>query len=101
MAKNMMDIGLDAVTGGEDLLVTDGDFVVTESSAMHQQLLILCNKGEWKESPAVGVGAIMYLDDDGSDLVNAITKEFMRDGMDVRSVVMGKDKTITTDAFYI
>lgn len=102
MAKQMMDIGLAPVTGGEDLLEMAGDFLVMESTAMHQQELILNNKGDFKQNPAICVGAFDYLDDERfNDLIRAISIEFTKDGMDVKSVAQGANGVINSDAFYV
>ena len=44
----MKDIRLD---DDLDLVFKDGDFAISESSIQHQKLLILSDKGEFKESP--------------------------------------------------
>lgn len=102
MARQMMDIKLVDVSGGADLAVVNGDFAVVESKAAHNKNLIHINKGELKDAPTRCVGAFNYLDDENpSDLLNAISAELTRDGMNVKSVAMGADNVIRTDAFYI
>jgi len=98
----MMDIGLASVSGGQDLAVSEaGDFLTVESTAWHQQELILNNKGEFKENPTICVGAFDYLDDENpQDLVRAIAVEFSRDGMDVVGVNLTVAGVIQSDAFY-
>ena len=84
MAKEMNDIGLVAVSGGEDLLISGGDFVVVESTAQHQRQLILNNKGEFKQNPNICVGAVNFIDDEGrGNIIREITMQFIQDGMDV------------------
>ena len=98
----MMDIELVEVAGGEDLAVVAGDFAIVESTAMHQQQLILDEPGEFKENPTICVGAFDYLnDDDGyQDLIGEISKQFAQDGMDVKSVALSPAGIINSDAFY-
>ncbi len=98
----MMDIGLTSVAGGEDLEVTSGgDFNIMESTAWHQQELILNNKGEFKENPTICVGAFDFLNDENEqDLVRAIAVNFSQDGMDVVSVGLTAAGVIVSDAFY-
>jgi hypothetical protein len=62
----------------------DGDFVETESTTQHQQLLLLTEKGEWDGAPTVGIGAINWLmDERPGDLVSEIRGQYERDGMRV------------------
>lgn len=83
-----------------DLLIVAGDFVTGESTEQHQELLLLTAKGDWRESPTVGVGAKGFLkDDSGYSLLGEIKKEFERDGMNVSSVSMTADK-INVKAVY-
>ena len=98
MATQMIDIGLD---DNYDLLLIAGDFTVTESTAQHQQQLILNNKGDFKQNPTICVGVFDYLDDEYfQDLIRAISVEFTRDGMDVKSVQLSPAGVINSDAFY-
>jgi hypothetical protein len=98
MATQMTDIGLDT---GEDLAINAGDFSMEESTAQHQRQLLLNNNGDFKQSPAIGVGVFDYLDDENfQNLMRAISMQFMSDGMDVKSVVLGSDGIINSDAYY-
>ena len=99
MAKKMMDIALDA---SEDLDISAGDFFSVESTAMHQQMLILDRPGDLKYDPIVGVGAFDFIaDDEGlGELARVIAKEFSQDGMDVVSVNVTPAGVIQSDAFY-
>ena len=98
MATEMMDIALDA---GYDLVYEAGDFVKTESTATHQQQLILNNKGDFKQSPTACTGVFNYMDDEHfRELIRGISIEFAKDGMDVISVKLTPDGVIRSDAFY-
>ena len=84
MAKQMMDIKL---SDSYDLDVSGGDFTGVESTARHQQQLILNNKGDFKQNPTICVGAVEYFDDEHfQELIRAVSIEFTRDGMDVKNV---------------
>ncbi|MDN3671514.1 hypothetical protein QWY99_22185 [Flavobacterium branchiarum] len=84
-----------------DLLVTDGDLVVGESTAQHQKMLILIEKGELKDVPMRGVGAQRYLEDDSPEnLAREIRLEFSFDGMTVNKIQIASDLTIEIDAKY-
>jgi len=98
MATEMMDISLDA---GYDLVFEGGDFTIKESTPQHQQQLILNNKGDFKQNPAICVGAFNYLDDENfQELSRNISIEFTRDGMDVISIQLTPTGIINSDAFY-
>jgi len=95
----MIDIGLD---NSEDLEISGGDFLSVESTPQHQRQLILNNKGDFKQNPTICVGAFDYLDDENfQELTRAISIEFARDGMDVKSVILSSAGIINCDAFYI
>ena len=84
-----------------ELLFDSGDFSIGESTLQHQQLLLMTEKGDWRESPTVGIGAPGYLKDNDEDsgLLPEIKQQFEKDGMTVVSVKLDGDK-ITTDAYY-
>lgn len=83
-----------------DLDVKDGDLVIGESTIQHQDLLIMTNKGEWKENPTIAVGAFEFLkDEDESGLLAEVKVQFERDGMRVKSVTM-TNGNLSTDAKY-
>jgi len=70
-----------------DLLIEDGDFVIGESTYQHQKLLLLCNKGEFKEFPTRCVGAIRYIEEaKAEDLAREIETDFSKDGMKVSKI---------------
>ena len=84
----MGDMGLATGDGlAFDLGFAGGDIVVKESTAEHQRQLVLCDKGDWKQNPLVGVGVFNYLNDEGTgDLVREIAQQWSGDGMDVQGV---------------
>ena len=43
------------------LLIENGDFALVESEQDHIKDIVLDNKGEWKQFPLVGVGALQFL----------------------------------------
>ena len=93
----MTDILLDETF---DLLIAGGDLVTGESTEQHQELLLLTQKGDWKEDTTVGVGVKQYLkDEDSFTLLGTVKKEFERDGMKVLKV--GKqDGKLIANAVY-
>jgi hypothetical protein len=87
MAKEMLDYLLDA---NDDLDVSSGDFAVVESTVQHKRQLLWNNKGEFKQSPTVCVGAINFIDDESKQgITREISQQFMRDGMEVRNQQAG------------
>ena len=91
MAKKVYDLLLDE---NLDLACVNGDFVFGESSKQHQELLLIAQKGEFKEFPLVGVGISDFLNEDAdtSELIQIISKEFSVDGMNVTDVIINGDQ---------
>lgn len=84
-----------------DLVIIDGDFVIGESTSQHQKILILADKGEFKDVPMRGVGARRYLEDHTPEnLAREIRQEFATDGMTVNKIQIASDLTIQLDANY-
>lgn len=84
----------------EDLKITDDDFVIGESTKQHQQLLLLCAKGEFKESPTSTVGVVNYLESENTnELLGEINKCFTEDGMTLNKLSI-EDSKILIDASY-
>lgn len=93
----MQDILLDTEL---DLKIVGGDFVVGISDNQQQNLLLLCNKGSFKEKPDVCVGIENYLEaEDPAKLIAEIKRQFMGDGMDVKDIQI-KDGKLLIDASY-
>jgi hypothetical protein len=83
-----------------DLEIVDGDLVIGESTTQHQQLLLLTNKGDWKENPLVGVGATGFLKEENeSGLMQEIRIQFEKDGMEVNNISI-QSGAIEIDAKY-
>jgi len=84
-----------------DLVIKDGDLVVTESTLQHQADIIWAEKAWFKGAPALGAGLQSYLNDAGSapGLLRSIRQELERDGMAVNSISFANDN-INIDASY-
>lgn len=94
----MKDILLDEYL---DIDFKSGDFIIGESTAQHQKLLLLSEKGEWKESPKRGIGAKRFIEDHQPDnFAREVRQEFSADGMSVKSVQVGNNFTINIEAYY-
>jgi hypothetical protein len=84
-----------------DMKMERGDLVTGLADLQHQHLLLISNKGDWKESPTVGVGVHSWLkDDEPAGLLAEIKKEFERDGMTVNKVEILTDGKLNVDANY-
>lgn len=81
--------------------IVNGDFVNIESTRQHQKLLLVSEKGEWRESPLVGVAIRTELlnENTGNDLIQKIKREFEQDGMTVLQI-KGQGDKIQTEAIY-
>jgi len=84
-----------------DLAIDNGDFVVGESTSQHQQLLLLLNKGELRQYPKTGVGAITFSNDDQlGGLYTEIQQQFEADGMQIEKLVVNSNGTVDIKARY-
>lgn len=80
--------------------IADGDFVLSESTRQHQELLLLIEKGELRQFPLSGVGIRTQLLDENPAAVRAeIKRQFELDGMRVMSV-SGSGIKINVEAVY-
>lgn len=67
-----------------DLLIKDGDLVIGRSDEQQQNILLITDKGTFKENPQVGVGLQQYLEAESSDdLLSEIRKQFVADGITI------------------
>lgn len=84
-----------------DLDYINGEIVRGESSLQHQKLLLISNKGDFKESPTACVGAYGYLkNNDIAGFLSEAKKELERDGLQVISLDM-VDGKINVNATYL
>lgn len=94
----MRDLLLDE---NDDLSFGQGDLGNGISDPQNKKLLLVSDKGDWKEHPTVCVGAERWLkDDDPQGLLGEIKKEFERDGMTVIKLELTEDGKLTEDAHY-
>lgn len=69
------------------LKTVDGDFVIGESTQQHQQVLLVCEKGSFKENPTLCVGARKFLENENTgELLREIRLQFAGDGMDIKTL---------------
>jgi hypothetical protein len=86
---------------GSGLQWANNDFVLGESTQQHQRLLLVSQKGDFKENPTRCVGLYTWLKDDENTpgLLGDIKQEFEADGMKVKLVQL-LNRQLTTDANY-
>lgn len=78
----------------------DGDINTGTSDEQNKALLLICEKGSFKEFPASCVGAASYLESEEiAPLLRDIRFEFIDDGMTVNKVAFENDK-LKIDAKY-
>jgi hypothetical protein len=78
----------------------NGDINTGRSDEQHQRLLLLCEKGSFKEFPATCVGASTFLENEDADgLIREVRLQFQADQMNVSSVNY-KGQKLLVDAVY-
>lgn len=93
----MFDVLLDE---NKDLKFVNGDLVIGDVNQQNQELIVVSNKGDWKESPEIGVGINDYLNDENiSGAISAIKNNLRYDGFKVNKVKLVNNK-IEIDAKY-
>ncbi|MAB37742.1 MAG: oxidase [Aequorivita sp.] len=81
----------------------NGELITTDDATeQNQKLILLTNKGEWKENPKVGVGIIDFIlgDGDVDDLRKEIQEQMEMDGMTVRKLNIDSDFNLDLTAIY-
>ena len=75
-----------------DVIIKDGDFLIGEASQQHQQLLLISEKGMWKQYPVVGVAMQSFLLDDDyiDDFKKEVKKQFEMDGMEIDAITQSE-----------
>lgn len=78
----------------------NGDINTGVSDDQHKRLLLMSEKGAYKEFPATCVGAASFLEDESSDaLIREVRLQFVADGQTVKSVKY-EDGKLKVDSFY-
>ena len=74
--------------GNDDLLIENGDFVLSHSDGMHMQHIVASNLGYWRNAPLVGVGIESYLHASvgEADVKRDIKIQLEADGYKVESI---------------
>jgi hypothetical protein len=78
----------------------NGDLFTGESDDQNKRILIVTEKGSFKEFPATGVGAATFLEnEDQAGLYREVRTQFIADGMTVNRLVI-EDGKLKVDANY-
>jgi len=87
-------------TGG--IMVHNGGMAVGNTSLQNQYMILVAQKGEFKEHPALGVGISNMLgDDDVLEWKKQIREEFKKDGLKVNKIDLDlQTGDIAIDAHY-
>ena len=97
--NNIFDLLL---TDDLDLSIEGGDFVLSESTAQHQRLLLETEPGDWRESPGVGVGIRSMLLDDapGGTILAEVQEQFENDGLRIAALTITDEGQLQVQAAY-
>lgn len=95
---NINDILLNA---NMDIEITDGDFKVGDATGQSMKMLLVSQKGEWKQNPDVGVGVADYLKGERPGGLKAeIKRQLKADGATIKNIRVFDNGTINIDASY-
>lgn len=84
-----------------DFEISNGDLDVGESTLQNQRLLLVAQKGEFKQHPKTGVGIESYLNaENPQDMLLEIRSQFELDGMKVESLKQTSTGEINVIAHY-
>jgi hypothetical protein len=79
-----------------DLKFANGDFATGFSDEQHQEHIVLATKGEFKESPELGVGIVKMLgDDEFTAILIEAKKNLQYDGMTINNIKFEQDGKLT------
>ncbi len=89
------------LTASFDLQIVAGDLAVGDGTAQHQQCLLLAAKGDYKQSPLIGVDLFRWLNDERpDDMMRELRLQFVADGMEINRLKLVPPSEITIDASY-
>lgn len=92
-----MDIARD-VDG--DILLVNGDIQWADNTYHHQRDILKARKGGIRTSPGTGVGIDDYTNDDDTDVMGEVRRQFKDDGMIVKKATILPNGKPEIDAYY-
>lgn len=97
-ARVMNDLLLD---NNGDLKIENGDFVIGDATLQNQNAILQSQKGEFKEHPEVGVGLDNgILDENPREIISEIRKQFIHDGLEIKTFDILENGDLIIDANY-
>jgi hypothetical protein len=85
----------------DNLRIENGDFVIGDATLQHQNIIIIAQKGEFKQTPELGVGVLTELNNENPrELLAKIRRNFEYDGMTVKKLNIANNGNIVIDAEY-
>lgn len=83
-----------------DLLIKDGDFVVSPSDDHTQTIIVISSKGSFRFAPMIGVNIYTYLNSTGQadSIKRDIQQQLTLDGYRVDSINFTEDNQIQINA---
>lgn len=91
------DIKLD---NNNDIMIENGDFVISDADQQNLKLIIQAQKGQFYETPLIGVGIGDEMNSVTTfqNLKNRIKNNMALDGYDADGIMIDDDFNITTNA---
>lgn len=84
-----------------DFQIENGDFVIGDATLQHQQDILISHKGEYKESPELGIGILTEVNNENPRAILAqIKRNFEYDGMTVKTLKVSDNGNLVIDAPY-
>lgn len=84
-----------------DFQIENGDFVIGDGTLQHQQDILISHKGEYKESPELGIGILTEVNNENPRAILAqIKRNFEYDGMTVKTLKVSDNGNLVIDAPY-
>ena len=78
-----------------DLKIENGDFVIGASDLQHVALIVLADKGHFKQHPLLGAGIIRQVNGPGNaEIKRIIQKNLQADGIITKSIVIADGKIL-------
>lgn len=96
----MQDV-LHTADGDVDFSAGDLGMAATDrATAQHKRDILIIAPGDLKESPALGVGAVDYIQSDSEFFLRDVRKQMQSDGMSVTEVAFEADGGLVIEGSY-
>lgn len=84
-----------------ELQIEDGDFAIGGSTIQNQTLILVAHQGEFKNTPAIGVGiGDLLLSDELLEFRHRIRSQFAMDGLKIKKLELYEIGNLKIDASY-